>query len=345
VQIISSLNNATPVIYNWSGNLAPYSEITLSLPQESGMLGANTLVVYTSLPNGNPDQRTSNDTSRVSFDIAPIVPLTTRVEEGFSNPAFPPKDWKVSNPDGDLTWQRNPIYGKKQAGSAWVNDWNNSTNNLIDDLVMPRYSYSNIDSVFVSFQLATAIYSDPGQNIPIDTLAILLTKDCGNTFTTVYKKWGNALQTIKFRPDFEFFPQSQSDWRLDSVNLTEWLGTTEEQFQLLFRFSGNFENNIFIDDVALYTKILPAKLKQKGYLLLPTVTRDQFSIWHLQQPTTLRYVNVYSSSGQLVWKKEFNGKAEKLITVNLSGKMAGVYYVSLGYTDAKLNVTERIIKQ
>jgi hypothetical protein len=66
---------------------------------------------------------------------------------------------------------------------------------------------------------------------------------------------------------------------------------------------------------------------------------------HLQKPTTLRYVNVYSTSGQLVWKKEFNGNAEKLITVNLSGKMAGVYYVSLGYADAKLNVTERIIKQ
>ncbi len=345
VQIISKLNTSALVVFNWTGNLAPYSEITISLPQSSGIFGLNNLVIYTSMPNGNADQRTVNDTSKTSFDITPVLPLTKRIEESFMSPTFPPKDWKVSNPDNDITWERNATIGKKQPGSAWFNDWNNNSNFLYDDLMMPRYSFTEVDSVILSFQLAAAVYSAVDQGIPIDTLTLLLTTDCGNTFTPIYKKWGAALQTINFQPEIEFFPQSQSQWRLDSVNLSKWLNFSEQQFQVLFRFNGNFENNIFIDDVLLYTKILPAKLKEKGYLISPTIVRDLFTVRHYQQATTLRYVNVYNSTGQLVWKKEFNGNAENLITVNLSGKMAGVYIVTLGYTDKNRNVSERIIKQ
>ena len=304
VQIISSLNNGTQVVYNWTGNLAAYSETTIALPQMTGVIGPNTLVISTANPNGAEDENVANDKASVSFVVSPTIPLTTRVEENFSTNVFPPKDWNITNPDNDLTWERNPDIGKKWKGSAWVNDWNNPTNFTHDDLSMPRYSFSNIDSAFLTFNMATAIYSDPTSGVPIDTLTILLTKDCGNSFSTIYKKWGTALQTVNFRPDDEFFPASQSQWRLDSVNLTQWLGTTEQQFQVVFRFSGNFENNIFIDDVALYTKTLPAQLKEKGYLILPTVTQNRFSVWHYQQPTTLRYVTVHTSTGQLVWQKE-----------------------------------------
>ena len=55
-----------------------------------------------------------------------------------------------------------------------------------------------VDSFFVSFDYA---YSQgttyPGStNMPLDTLELQITQDCGQTFTTVWKKWGADLQTI-----------------------------------------------------------------------------------------------------------------------------------------------------
>jgi hypothetical protein len=343
VQINYSLNNAAPVIFSWIGLLNPYSETIISIPQIAGVLGQNKLVIYTSNPNGSADQNLMNDTVKVDFEISPVVPLNTRREENFSSAAFPPPDWRVVNPDGDMTWERNASIGKQAPGSAWFNDWNNETYFLYDDLVMPNYSYSNADSSFLTFQLATAIYSDPAGNIPIDTLTILLSKDCGSTFTTVYKKWGEALQTINNRPEGEFFP-SQHEWRKDSVNLGQWLGANEEKFQVFFRFNGNYENNIFIDDVVLYTKAVPQTLKEKGYLVLPTVTRNKFAVWHYQPPVSLKSLSVVNTTGQVVWQRNYSKNAYTFIDVNLTGHAAGIYFVTMIYEDGR-RVSERIIKQ
>ncbi|MER3464017.1 MAG: hypothetical protein C4329_05970 [Chitinophagaceae bacterium] len=111
-----------------------------------------------------------------------------------------------------------------------------------------------------------------------------------------------------------------------------------------FRFSGNFENNIFIDDVNLYTQVLPTILKQQGYFIQPSPFHNQFAVWHYVVPSTLKYVNVYNAAGQLVWRKEYNKNAEKYIVVDLTGKASGVYVVSLGYDDKFRNVSQRVVK-
>ncbi len=347
VKIVSILNGNTPIVYNWTGSLSSYTSTILNLPSITAPEGKNILKIYTVAPNNLADQNTANDTATASFTILPVQTLNGTVIEGFDRPDFPPPGWQVNNPDKDTTWSWNATIGNKHPGSAWFNDWNNPTNYRYDDLITPTYSYNNTDSVFLKFNLAAATYSDPNTTtIPIDTLTVLLSKDCGNTFTTIYKKWGAALQTT-VNPDQalmdEFFPSS-SQWRRDSVNLGAYLNTTEAQVRLAFRFSGNNENNLFIDDVTLNTIVLPTALKQQGFLLLPTVFSTQFGIWHYQQPTTLKYITIFNAMGQMVWQKQFNGNADKFITVNLSRQSAGVYFVKLGYNDARRNVTQRIIK-
>jgi len=112
----------------------------------------------------------------------------------------------------------------------------------------------------------------------------------------------------------------------------------------LFRVTNNNENNIFIDNVNLSTRVLPQQIKQQGYLVLPNPFQNSFNIWHISQPTTLKFVSVYNSAGQLVWTKTFNGNATNFERVDLSGKAAGVYVLRIGYTDSRKNITERIIK-
>ena len=80
------------------------------------------------------------------------------------------------------------------------------------------------------------------------------------------------------------------------------------------------------------------------YLILPNPFASQFNIWHLQQPTNLKYAVVYNSIGQVIWKQEYNSDAQKFITVDMSRQAAGVYIVNLGYADKSKNVRIKVIK-
>jgi hypothetical protein len=91
--------------------------------------------------------------------------------------------------------------------------------------------------------------------------------------------------------------------------------------------------------------VLPDLLKQKGYLVLPTINHGEFGLWLYQKQNTLKYVTVYNSLGHLVWKKEFNGNADAYIPVNLQGQPAGIYFVKWGFAGESHAVTERIIIQ
>jgi hypothetical protein len=345
VQVVAQVNNGNPTIFNWTGSLAPYTETTVTLNNLTGVKGTNTLTIYTQAPNGAADQNPGNNAVSVQFTVTSVAPLKGQALEEFTGPQFPPSGWGINNSDGDQTWERNQTIGNKRPGAAWFNNYDNATFDRVDDLITPTYSYSDADSIFLHFNVAAAIFSDPSSGVPMDTLTVLLTRDCGNTFTTIYKKWGAALETLGAPYENPFFPSAASQWRKDSVNLGTWLSSSEEQFTLYFRFSGNYENNVFIDDVNVYTKALPQRLKEEGVLILPTVTTSSFGVWHYQQPTTLRYVTVHNSAGQLVWKRDYNHNAEKYIAVDLSRQAAGVYFVNLGYDDKDRNVTQRIIKR
>ena len=350
VKINYQVDGTGPITtFNWTGNLSRNQTATVTLATANfGAVGNHSINVYTTLPNNVTDEDPGNDGLVKAYIVSQIFTLPKSVTEEFTSITFPPTNWFINNPNGDITWQRNGSIGNKNAGSAYFNDFANTTVDRFDDLVMPNYSYSGIDSIFLAFNLAHITRTLPGTTgSRLDTLTVLLSKDCGNTFTTVYKKYGEELQTVN-DPNFQIsmsnFIPLVSQWRRDSVNLGKWLGATEPLFQLKFRFSGNMENNFYLDDVNIRSQILPAKLKNDGYLVLPNPFRNTFGVWHYQVPTTLRYINVYNSAGQLVYSKKFPGGGEKYFQVDLGGRAAGTYTVNLGYEDSNRNLSVQVVK-
>jgi len=74
VKINYTINNEALTTFTWFGSL-PFNETaTVQLPEISfTLLDENMLTIYTSNPNGNPDQWPANDTVTESFDTAPQV--------------------------------------------------------------------------------------------------------------------------------------------------------------------------------------------------------------------------------------------------------------------------------
>lgn len=347
--VVGYINNGSPqgsITINTP--LPPGAQQVVSLPPPNFVqLGPNRLRIYTSTPSnalGTGDEDLSNDTLlltvfRTGTDRAPF---TESFLNPFTAPGIPYFNWGVVNKDNSLTWEWHPV-GNGNAGSVYVNTFNYPSLGAVDDLVTPQISTTGADSIKLLFDVAAATFTPPSNGIAVDTLEVLATTDCGTTFRSVYKKWGRQLVTVLGERTNEFVPVSPNEWRRDSVDLTGFVN--RGPVQLVFRITNNFENNIFLDNIAVRTVQLPAALKEKGYLILPNPFRNSFTVRHLQTPRTLQRLSVYDEKGSLVWDRSFNGNAERSIAVNLPQVSTGIYFVRLYYSDRNAPVTERILKQ
>jgi hypothetical protein len=102
VDISYQVNNGDLQSYAWSGSLDYLSDEDITLPPIT-FTGEteNTLVIYTSNPNGNPDQCPSNDTKTLSVPEAMHTPHTVKlIMRTDQNPGE--TTWELKNSAGDV---------------------------------------------------------------------------------------------------------------------------------------------------------------------------------------------------------------------------------------------------
>lgn len=348
--ISAQIDNGVIDTTKWTGSVTTYNTIIITLKGLTATPGTHTLTVYVSNPDNNTDQDQSNDTLHMSFQYSPPITFTspfaasplTELNEGFEGSSFPPQGWDVVNPDRSITWQRVTGIGKTGNASVRVDNYNYDHLGESDDLRMPTVSIpAGTDSAFLSFQVAAAAYSDlatPDNNW--DTLQVLISTDCGQTYTSLYKKWGATLVTTNSQVTDEFIPTS-SQWRKDSVDLANYIG--KDGLLVAFRNTTGFENEVYLDDVKLRTVTVNPNLKAQGLLVTPNPTTGNIAIQFYPQPTNLRAVQLFDITGQKI--KDVNiakNGANNLYNFDLSAYQRGTYIVRVVFTDRV--ITKKIIK-
>ncbi|MGX5818845.1 M43 family zinc metalloprotease [Chitinophaga lutea] len=329
VTIAYSVAGGAPVTYAWTGNLASQTETSVTLPGFVAGDGAFSLKAYTQQPNGTADDKPDNDTTIVSFShyTATALPFA----EGFESGIFPPAGFSITNPDRSFTWERASFGSRGSNYSAVMRNLGYASNDLVDDLISPEVNAAGADSVFLFFDLAAALATAPNTiGNPWDTLEVLVTLDCGQTFLrTGYKKWGATLMTRNTPTTTEFIPAA-SDWRTDSVDLTAL--TQGRKFRVAFRNTTNYENNIYLDNINVLKKARNATLSKQGILIWPNPVRDRFLIEFLTWPEDLRAISVFDASGKLVQRSQPVVRSGNRTTIDLVNAPNGVYFVTLFYS-------------
>ena len=283
LQLNYQLDGGSINTINWAGSLPKCENITTTLPSITAAVGTHVIKIFTSSLNGLQDQFTGNDTLTKTFSIFSTIPTATPVFEGFEDIAFPRPNWGVQNTTGGTTFERSVLTAKTGIASMVINNANvlNSFG-AVDYFITPLVQNSaTFDSVFVDFDLAyKAGQQYPGSgNLPLDTLEILATKDCGRTFISLWKKWGNTLQTTNDTSSFNsnlFTPNINTDWKKQRIYLTPKVGA--DNFQLYFAVRGNKQNNLWLDNINITSQILPQRLKKQGYLIYPNPFNSKFLI-------------------------------------------------------------------
>jgi hypothetical protein len=246
------INNGPTVSYSWQGNLFPGENENLGLAPFMVPNGAYSISVWTTQPNGQSDQRTSNDTVVVNrFNF--LVEAPPSFEDFESEAGFPTSEsmFQVDFSQDGFVWQlSNDASGFGQGNSAALFDNFNDINGTpiqegaLDLLITKHFDFTNIQNAMLKFDVAyTPILADLG-----DTLYILASTECALNFENLlYKKGGEQLATAPVL--FAEFTPTAGQWRTETIDLSAFDGLPS--VTLTFLNKSNFSNRLFLDNIGV----------------------------------------------------------------------------------------------
>ena len=337
VTISMRIDEGAFTTYNWTGSLGTYKEINVMLPTLETQEGNHVLTITLSNPNGTSDDDFSNDVLSKNFMY--YEPVAPPVKESFEQQNLP-TGWDVVNEDGASTWERTTLASKTGIASMKMSNRDYLSIGQKDYLRSPTVNIAGTDSAFVSFQVAAANFTGTSsQNT--DTLQVLISADCGKTYTSIYKKWGSTLNTRSSATRDAFTP-AVNEWRKEEINIRQFIPSGN--ILVAFLNSNGNGNDVYIDDVNIRTVTVNPNLKEAGFLVSPNPTDGAISVQFYPHPSKLRAVYIYNVAGQKVDERLItNGVVStNVYDFDLKNSPAGLYIVKVVMEDQIL--TKKFIK-
>jgi PKD repeat protein len=260
--------------------------------------------------------------------VSPVIDLP--LVEGFEA-EFLPENWtkRDANDDG-VFWVLSDAaggFGTSQQ-SAMFDNYFQDVAGARDAMVTPIYDLSLATQATLTFDVAYAMYSS---EYP-DTLAVLITDDCGETFTELWMKSDTALATAPPFTDDRWIPEA-TQWRTETLDLALWLG--KEKVAIAFENRGHYGQAIYIDNVNLSGELLTTIVYENdptdfSITVYPNPIKD-IAIASVQASAD-KYVelNISNSIGEIVFSKEIfiAANTKQTISLDLSKLPAGAYLVN-----------------
>ncbi len=252
VDIVYGVGGPTQT-FSWVGSLAQGGSVLIYLPSMSVSNGAYTFTAFTNLPNSAIDLNTLNDQSSDNFSVfTGSQPLP--FDEDFESNSFTSNAWTITNPDNGITWELVTVAGSAPGDKAAKIDFYNYGNGFErDGMQTPPLDFSNYSSVSMTFDHAFRRYNTSSA----DSLVILVSTDCGNTFDRIaaYAEDGTGTLATAFTSTVEFIPVT-GDWCTGTVGancFTLDLSAYDGLPSVVVRFesfnNGIAGNNLFIDNI------------------------------------------------------------------------------------------------
>ena len=307
--------------------------------------------------------------------------------EGFESNTFPPADWQVDNRDAHpffytFTWDRSAAgaFGGSNVGSARMNIFNYSDYAARDGLISPFVSLKDQANPRLSFAYAyrPLRYAKPSGDLPAfdftytDTLIVWASKDCGTTWTQLFRKGGLELSTVSGTPNATSDPNTQ---RTDPANANQWKEIVlnfpaafvgAERVKVKFETICGFGNDLFIDEVSITADedtcagipncpdtcvVNPQSCVSRvnaihsgaSLRFAPNpFTSSTAAYLTLTRPAALQ-LDVFDVTGKKVWSHENAAAVSGEIEIDLAGRPAGVYFVR-GTLDGQAFHGHKLIK-
>ncbi|MFZ9942093.1 MAG: M43 family zinc metalloprotease [Bacteroidia bacterium] len=328
VVINYDIDNGPGQSYTWAGSLASLNTVTVTLPTISSGPGNHVFNVASSLPKNSPDQNTINDTASSSFAVVGLgqpIPYAEGFEANFPNTGA-----LLYNPDAGFTWEQTAAASHSGGQSIYINHYDYSSNGEVDEYILPNLDLTSIASPELSFWVAYRLYTNPTSNPNYsDTLEVLVSTDCGQTFTSAYKKFSTALVTTPapFYTTAAFVPNA-SQWRRDSIDLSPF--ASFNNVVIKFRSITDYENNLYLDDINIdgTTGVSNVGMLDQVRMYPNPVVQDLFLNMNALASDEKMNVQISDMTGRIV-KRLYSLSGGQSYPIDVSDLDAGVYLLQI----------------
>jgi zinc-dependent metalloproteinase lipoprotein len=330
------IDNSTLQTLNYTGNLATYTNDTLNLQAFALTTGSHTFKVFTSTPNGTTDTRKQNDTLTTIFEIGAIRPIPFEIT--FGETTFPPAGWSIYNPDYGYSWERITLtdsVGVKDT-VIYVNCFDYTGKGEKDFLYSSSYDFSDINYAELQFDVSYAQYNGSSGAEGKDGLQVLISKDCGNTYTKIYEKRGDTLKTVRATGK-AWTPTYVSHWRTERQSLKDYLN--EKNVKLAFVAINDYGNNIYLNNI----KVSTLSIKDELFVYPnPSVDGTFNIILNLKEKQQVT-LTLYDNLGRKVFSNAYNDILQGSIVLPVPQLASGLYILKA--SGSSFSGTKRISVQ
>jgi pimeloyl-ACP methyl ester carboxylesterase len=322
----------TSVNQQWTGTLLPNHFASIPLSIAAATEGTASMAVTLSTVNGQVDSIPTNNSLAQEIAIASSENPASVVQT-FDDPSHP---WFIHSSGSLFGWSLDDQV--KHSGTQSISTFNTAllfyTKEAVESFSSPFISVSGLAKKELNFDVAFAYFNYTPPYVTTetdfaDTLEILISTDCGATYTSLYKKGGKELAT-KAEPivnalsiqSISFIP-TEDEWRTETIDLSAY--ATAEHAIFRFNCISGMGGILNIDNISLgaaYVGLSEKTAPSMNIKIYPNPAADHLTI---ESPSgSVGNARLYNSHGQLV--AEQSGTNGPLI-VQTGDLPNGIYFV------------------
>ena len=313
--------NATVTSWLWS---SPLASNTSTL--QNGVLSfTNSGVASVKLKVGNAFGEDS--IIKQSLIVLPgINSGSLNINQGFETGVFPDTNWIATTPQYGSGFVTNTTTAATGTNCIWVNNFFDNPNGPVS-FYTPMYNLQNVvNAPQLSFKYAYTQQVASNN----DALKVLVSTNCGSTWTQLFLKSGTQLNTTGTVSGTAFLTPQPTEWVTEMINLASYVGSQKVAFKFEFTpFASAPGNNVFLDDINISGLV---GLKENNTFLnninvYPNPTNDILNIVASTSSATESFkIQILNSLGQLLLDEPLTIQHSSF---NIQHFNSGIYFVRI----------------
>jgi PKD repeat protein len=317
----TDLSIGNPTTWNWT--FAGGSPSTSTLPNPTISYSATGIYNVTlTISNSNG----SNSITKTSF-INVTIPQQIPFSEGFTASATP-SNWENYDQGNDgVIWEHSLLAGGfgTSSQSVYFDNFNNDVNRKRDELRTPKFDFSFSSHPLLLFDRAYARYD----NTYTDTLAVLVSNDCGYSYTQVYIKGNTNLATAPDKSSSIFTPTA-TQWKRDTIDLSAYAG--DPNVMVSFQNRGFYGQAIYLDNINISNSAITSVnnlIYDAKITVYPNPSSGNITLNLFSAIKENYQLEIFNAIGKKIYSEQlidFNGSLKK--EINLSAFGSGLYILN-----------------
>jgi len=268
----------------------------------------------------------------------PVAGIWNTWGNNFENENFPTNGLTIENPDGGITWERTTDAAREGIASARIQNLININYGQNDALVIPRLDFTAYTTpIKMVFRWAYA-RSDANYS---DELIVLVSNDCGNTWTQKFYRTGNGLATGPTQTTL-FIPDS-TQWKSANIDLTSYRASDHVDIKIVNVTDGG--NALYIDSLKAgdfdFTTLPSGIGKSENDLLLSVFPNPANDAVIVRSKQNISEVIISNVTGESVFI--LKNIHQKTFILDIGSYPAGLYLIQV--KSGKLTTQTKFIKQ